>query len=161
MNKRKLLGFVLAIAMVLGSTSMVMAGSDYYSTTLSQFYDYYVYYDAYCGSSFGDAATTVYVDSTADWAYTYVSADLYIIDSYYADNISEDDILERLAVGGGSGLDSRRGYGEDRVDVSVMLAGINTAKYEGFKIVSEHEAEVTNMVTSYSDDCTLTAYHRD
>lgn len=155
MKKKKMLGLFLTIVMVLGSTGIVSAGSGYESITLSNFHEYNVYYDAYCGSTYGDASTTIYVDDTADWSYAYVSATLYIIDSYYADTITDEDILEQLAVEAISNFDGNRAAGNDRVDASVMLSGINTTKYECFKIVSEHEAEVGNMVTTYSDSYTM------
>lgn len=147
--------------MVLGSTGIVSAGSGYNSITLSNFHEYNVYYDAYCGTTYGDASTTIYVDSTADWSYAYVSATLYIIDSYYVDTITDEAILEELSIEGFSNFDGNRADGNDRVDASVMLSGINTAKCECFKNVSEHEAEVGNMVTTYSDCYTMDVYCRD
>ena len=161
--KKRIITLVLSLILVLGSLNVVLAG---YAESEGQFVPYNpstAYYDAYCNYSSGSASTHLYVDSTVTAAYAYVKMDMYIIDKYFYEHITDAATLDSLKVFFYSGSDSSETIYDSRVLTDVEVYGANYTSgeqtFHGYRVISDHSASITRgSATDGSSDRLVADY---
>ena len=148
--KKRILTLVLSLIFVLGSFNIVLAG---YAEGIGEFTPYSqctAFYYAECNYSDGNASTQLYVDSSVIAATSEVSMDLYIIDSYFYENL-DPSLWDSQKIFYDSDSVSENEINNRRVFAELEITGadyiFNGREFQGYRVESEHYATIT-----YSND---------
>lgn len=154
MKIKKTLTLVLALALTIGSLNVALAGSVSSVGEFVPYFDCTAYFDANCSTSYGEASTHLYVDNRVTSAYAEVSMTVYVIDSYYLENITDEEILDRLCEYYASDSDSSSDLCDSRVLTDAEVTGtgytVGNRRFVGYKVESAHYASITTSSGTYS-----------
>lgn len=158
--KKRILALVLSLVFVLGSFNTVLAG---YAEDIGEFTPYSqctAFYYAECNYSDGNASTQLYVDSSVIAATSDVSMDLYVIDTYFYKNL-DPSLWDSQMIFYDSDSVSENEINIGTVFAELKITGanytINGREFQGYKVKSDHCAEITYTNDSDSVSGSLVA----